>query len=153
MGAIALALLERYLPYIIGVIAIVSTLIFLHHKIYTEGREYERALWIERDAETERKSQELLKLKNHEFELAKTEQDQRYKGALNDYASYINTLTADRNKRVQVSTSASNCSRNAVPTAAGNTESATGASEETLRSLKAVEIIIEQLCVPNMIIK
>lgn len=109
-----------------------------------------------RDAETERKSRELLKLREHEIALDTAKKDQQYIGAIETYANYSidlhRKLDANRMPNKPAKTS---CNTNTVPRTAENTSALARTGPETvqelkyLESLKAVELIIEQICVPN----
>jgi len=78
MGAsLLIALAKRYLPFIIGGVLLGLVLWYIHHTIYQDGREDERAEWVKRDAETDRKSQELLKLKKHEADMINQQNRER----------------------------------------------------------------------------
>ena len=109
-----------------------------------------------RDAETERKGRELLKLREHEIALDTAKKDQQYIGAIETYANYSIDLhrKLDANRLPNKPTK-TNCNTNPVP----RTTEDSGASARTgpqnvqeleyLESLKAVELIIETICVPN----
>jgi hypothetical protein len=109
-----------------------------------------------RDAETERKGRELLKLREHEIALDTAKKDKQYIGAIETYANYSIDLhrQLDAN-RVPNKPTKTNCNTNPMPRTAEDSGSSARASPETiqeleyLESLKAVEIIIEQICVPN----
>jgi hypothetical protein len=109
-----------------------------------------------RDAETERKGRELLKLREHEIALDTAKKDKQYIGAIETYANYSIDLhrQLDANRLPNKPTKA-NCNSNPVPRTTEDSSSLVRASPETvqeleyLESLKAVEIIIEQICVPN----
>ena len=109
-----------------------------------------------RDAETERKSRELLKLREHEIALDTAKKDQQYIGAIETYANYSIDLhrKLDANRMPNKPTK-TNCNTNTVPRTAENTGALarTGPQNvqelEYLESLKAVELIIETICVPN----
>jgi len=114
---IAIILAKRYLPHIIGGLLLVATLWYMHHKIYESGRDDERAEWVKRDAETERKSIELLKLKKHEADQINQHNQERANNAIKIYADHYDELrsAADRiPERVFITTKA-NCSSNALP--------------------------------------
>lgn len=128
MIEIAVALARRYLPQIIAGLLIVATLWYLHHKIYESGRDDERAEWVKRDAETEAKTQELLKLKKHEADMINQHNQERANNAIKTYAKHYDELrsAADRiPERVFVSTKTS-CNSNTVPGASEGRSKAQG---------------------------
>lgn len=117
MIEIAILLARRYLPQIIAGLLIGATLWYLHHKIYESGRDDERAEWVKRDAETEAKTQELLKLKKHEADMINQQNQERANNAIQTYAKHYDELRAAANRipdRVFVSTKTS-CNSNTVP--------------------------------------
>lgn len=125
---ILLALLKRYLPYIIGGVLLGAALWYLHHKIYESGREDERAEWVKRDAETERKTQELLKLKKHEADVINQQNQERANNAIETYAKhYIDLRTAASRipERVYI-TAKTSCGSNSMPGTSSNRSEATG---------------------------
>jgi len=109
-----------------------------------------------RDAETERKGQEFLKLREHEIGLDTKKKDKQYIGAIESYANYSIDLhrKLDANRMQHKPTKAS-CNTNPMPRTAENTGALVGTGPENLQeleyleSLKAVELIIETICVPN----
>jgi hypothetical protein len=109
-----------------------------------------------RDAETERKGRELLKLREHEIALDTAKKDQQYIGAIETYANYSIDLhrQLDAN-RLPNKPAKTNCNSNPVPRTTEDSGALVRASPETvqeleyLESLKAVELIIETICVPN----
>ena len=110
--SLLIALAKRYLPFIIGGLLLGGTLWYLHHKIYESGRDAERAEWVKRDAETERKSQELMKLKKHEADMINQQNQERANNAIQTYANHYDELRAAANRipeRVYVTTKASSC--------------------------------------------
>ena len=109
-----------------------------------------------RDAETERKGRELLKLREHEIALDTAKKDKQYIGAIETYADYSIDLhrQLDAN-RVPNKPAKANCNTNPVPRTAEDSGALAGTGPqnvqelEYLESLKAVELIIETICVPN----
>ena len=140
-------------------VAIAVALVFgmyLHWKseIYDQGVHDERAKWEKRDAETQRQSAELLKLKQHENQIKSDLQNQRSMGAIETYANYSNTLYKQlaATKRVPVNATTSSGDRNAMSGTGQDTCPPTGTSEEAIQhklSIKAAELLIEQHLVPN----
>lgn len=109
-----------------------------------------------RDAETERKGQEFLKLREHEIGLDTKKKDKQYIGAIETYANYSIDLhrQLDAN-RMQHKPAKTSCNSNPVPRTAEDSGALVGTGPENLQeleyleSIKAVELIIEQICVPN----
>lgn len=143
-------------------VAIAAAVVFgmyLHWKseIYDQGVHDERAQWEKRDAETQRQSAELLKLKQHEITTRLNEQNQRSMGAIESYANYSNRLYRElaNAKRMPVNTAASSGNRDTLPGTSQDTCAPAGTSEEDVQrklSIKAVELLIEQYLVPNAVI-
>lgn len=140
-------------------VAIAAAVVFgmyLHWKseIYDQGVHDERVKWEKRDAETQRESAELLKLKQHENDLKEEAQNQRSMGAIETYANYSSTLykqLADA-KRMPNNATTSSGNRDAMPGTCPDTSALAGTSEEDIQrklSIKAVELLIEQYLVPN----
>jgi len=129
MGAsILIALAKRYLPFIIGGLLLGGTLWYIHHKIYESGRDDERAEWVKRDAETDRKSQELLKLKKHEADMINQQNQERANNAIQTYANHYDELRAAANRipeRVFIATKA-NCNSDAMPRTSSDRSEAQG---------------------------
>lgn len=140
-------------------VAIAAVLIFgmyLHWKseIYGQGVHDERAKWEKRDAETQRQSAELLKLKQHENKIKSDLQNQRSMGAIETYANYSNQLYRElaNVKRMPVNATTSSGSVNTMSGTGQDTCPPAGTSEEDVQhklSVKAVELLIEQYLVPN----
>ena len=122
MIELALALGRRYLPFIIGGLLLGATLWYIHHKIYESGRDAERAEWVKRDAETERKSQELMKLKKHEADMINQQNQERANNAIQTYANHYDELRAAASRipeRVFIATKTS-CNSNTLPGTGSN---------------------------------
>lgn len=156
MIELALALGRRYLPYIIGSVLLVGTLWYMHHKIYESGREDERAEWVKRDAVTERKSQELMKLKKHEADMINQQNQERANNAIQTYATHYDELRAAASRipeRVYVTTKASSCSNTVPGTGSNRSETqggigGTGKAElppENIRELNKTISLIEDM--------
>ncbi len=165
MGAsLLIALVKKYAAkgaLVLGVVLFLGGMyLYWESKVYDKGYDAAVKKYEKRDAETERKGRELLKLREHEIALDTAKKDQQYIGARDAYANYSaylhRQLDANRlsNKPAQA-----NCNSNAVPGTAKDSIALVRASPETvqeleyLESLKAVEIIIEQICVPNSEVK
>lgn len=107
---------------------------YLRHSIYTQGADDQLALCNKRDAETKRQGEELLKLKNHEIDMARQQSREDYLKALEIYGNenirLTNQLNADINKRLYVAAKAKrpSCGSDAVPAKVGISESATARS-------------------------
>lgn len=133
--------------------------IYLHWKgqIYDQGVNDERAKWEKRDAETQRQSAELLKLKQHENQVKSDLQNQRSMGAIESYANYSNRLYRElaNAKRMSVNATTSSGDRGTMSGTSQDTCTPTGTSEEDVQrklSIKAAELLIEQYLVPNAVI-
>lgn len=125
---IAIILAKRYLPHIIGGLLLVATLWYMHHAIYQNGREDERAEWVKRDAETERKSIELMKLKKHEADQINQHNQERANNAIKIYADHYDELRAAADRipeRVFITTKTS-CNSDTVPGTSESRSKVTG---------------------------
>ena len=102
------------------------------------------------------KNETLLKLREHEIGLDTKKKDKQYIGAIETYANYSIDLhrQLDAN-RMSNKPAKTNCSANTMPRTAEDSSSLVGTGPENLQeleyleSIKAVELIIEQICVPN----
>ena len=161
MGAsLLLALVKKYAAkgaLVLGVVLFLGGMyLYWESKIYDNGYNAAVKKYEKRDAETERKGQEFLKLREHEIGLDTKKKDKQYIGAIETYANYSIDLhrQLDAN-RMSNKPAKTNCSTNTMPRAAENPGplARTGPQNvqelEYLESLKAVELIIEQICVPN----
>jgi len=161
MGAsLLLALVKKYAAkgaLVLGVVLFLGGMyLYWESKIYDSGYNDAVKKYEKRDAETERKGRELLKLREHEIALDTAKKDQQYIGAIETYANYSidlhRKLDANRMPNKPAKTS---CNTNTVPRTAENPGSLARTGPETLQeleyleSLKAVELIIETICVPN----
>lgn len=161
MGAsLLLAIVKKYAAkgaLVLGVVLFLGGMyLYWESKVYDNGYNAAVKKYEKRDAETERKGRELLKLREHEIALDTAKKDKQYIGAIETYANYSIDLhrQLDAN-RMSNKPAKTNCNTNTVPRAAEDSSALVRASPETiqeleyLESLKAVEIIIEQICVPN----
>lgn len=161
MGAsLLLALVKKYAAkgaLVLGVVLFLGGMyLYWESKIYDSGYNAAVKKYEKRDAETERKGQEFLKLREHEIGLDTKKKDKQYIGAIETYANYSIDLhrQLDAN-RMQHKPAKTNCSTNTMPRATEDSSALarTGPQNvqelEYLESLKAVELIIEQICVPN----
>lgn len=161
MGAsLLLALAKKYAAkgaLVLGVVLFLGWMyLYWESKVYDNGYNDAIKKYEKRDAETERKGQELLKLREHEIALDTAKKDKQYIGAIETYANYSIDLhrQLDANRMQHKPTKAS-CNSNTVPRTAEDPVALAGTGPqnvqelEYLESLKAVELIIEQICVPN----
>ena len=161
MGAsLLLALAKKYAAkgaLVLGVVLFLGAMyLYWESKVYDNGYNAAVKKYEKRDAEKERKGQEMLKLREHEIALDTAKKDKQYIGAIETYANYSidlhRKLDANRMPNKPAKTS---CNTNTVPRTAENTSALARTGPETvqelkyLESLKAVELIIEQICVPN----
>lgn len=161
MGAsLLLALVKKYAAkgaLVLGVVLFLGGMyLYWESKVYDNGYNDAVKKYEKRDAETERKGQELLKLREHEIALDTAKKDKQYIGAIETYANYSIDLhrKLDAN-RMQHKPAKTNCSTNTMPRATEDSGAFARAGPKTiqelayLESMKAVELIIEQICVPN----
>ena len=161
MGAsLLLALVKKYAAkgaLVLGVVLFLGGMyLYWESKVYDNGYNAAVKKYEKRDAETERKGQEFLKLREHEIALDTAKKDQQYIGAIETYANYSIDLhrKLDAN-RMSNKPAKTNCNTNPMPRATEDSGALarTGPQNvqelEYLESLKAVELIIEQICVPN----
>ena len=161
MGAsLLLALVKKYAAkgaLVLGVVLFLGGMyLYWESKIYDTGYNDAVKKYEKRDAETERKGQEFLKLREHEIGLDTKKKDKQYIGAIETYANYSSDLhrQLDAN-RMSNKPAKTSCNTNPMPRATENPGALarTGPQNvqelEYLESLKAVELIIEQICVPN----
>ena len=161
MGAsLLLALVKKYAAkgaLVLGVVLFLGAMyLYWESKVYDNGYNDAVKKYEKRDAETERKGRELLKLREHEIALDTAKKDKQYIGAIETYANYSIDMRRQLDaNRMQHKPTKTNCSANTVPRTAENTSALARAGPqnvqelEYLESLKAVELIIEQICVPN----
>jgi len=161
MGAsLLLALVKKYAAkgaLVLGVVLFLGGMyLYWESKVYDNGYNDAVKKYEKRDAETERKGQEFLKLREHEIGLDTKKKDKQYIGAIETYANYSIDLhrQLDAN-RMSNKPAKTNCNTNPMPRATEDSGALarTGPQNvqelEYLESLKAVELIIEQICVPN----
>jgi len=161
MGAsLLLALVKKYAAkgaLVLGVVLFLGGMyLYWESKVYDNGYNAAVKKYEKRDDETERKGQELLKLREHEIALDTAKKDKQYIGAIETYANYSSYLhrQLDAN-RMPNKPAKTNCNTNPMPRATEDSGALARAGPETLQeleyleSLKAVELIIEQICVPN----
>ena len=156
MIELALALVRRYLPHIIGGLLLGATLWYMHHRIYESGRDAERRLWVAETVKLERKSQELLKLKKHEADMIDQQNQERANNAIETYAKHYDELRAAASRipeRVFIATKTS-CNSNAMPGTGENRSKATGGiggtgktelPEQNIRELNKTISMIEDM--------
>ena len=161
MGAsLLLALVKKYAAkgaLVLGVVLFLGGMyLYWESKVYDNGYNAAVKKYEKRDAETERKGRELLKLREHEIALDTAKKDKQYIGAIETYANYSIDLhrQLDAN-RMSNKPAKTNCNTNPMPRATEDSGALARAGPqnvqelEYLESLKAVELIIEQICVPN----
>lgn len=111
-------LLVKFLPYIIGAVLIVSGYFGWKHHIETAVRIEVMSEVAARDAETERKGMELLKLKQHEADLINQQNQARANNAIQIYAQRYDDLrraAADQRVRMRVKAAKTSCDTNTMP--------------------------------------
>lgn len=161
MGAsLLLALVKKYAAkgaLVLGIVLFLGAMyLYWESKVYDNGYNAAVKKYEKRDAETERKGQELLKLREHEIAIDTAKKDKQYIGAIESYANYSIDLhrQLDAN-RMQHKPAKTSCGGNRVQERTEDSSSLARAGPETvqeleyLESIKAVELIIEQICVPN----
>ena len=161
MGAsLLLALVKKYAAkgaLVLGVVLfLVGMYLYWESNVYDNGYNDAVKKYEKRDDETERKGQEFLKLREHEIGLDTKKKNQQYIGAIETYANYSIDLHRKLDvNRMQHKPTKTNCNTNPMPRATEDSGALarTGPQNvqelEYLESLKAVELIIEQICVPN----
>lgn len=137
MYTLALDLLKRYLPQIIFAISVIVALALLRHQIFEDGRLYEREIWEEDKAKTDKKAAEFLDEERSKHEAALEKQKKDLIGAFNESQKLNDQLAADltesRNHRMFVSTKKpTNCS-NQGKTEATSSSGIGGAGAEVYR--------------------
>lgn len=141
----AIDLFKRFLPQIIGALVIMGALAYAHHKIDQGG--YNRAVteYEKRDAETQRQSEELLKLKQHEADIANQLNRERTTNAIKIYAQHYDDL---RNnpvvERVFIRTKTANCGSDTMP-GAGKDRSTTQKGFERVGQTELPESNLREL--------
>jgi len=165
MGAsLLLALVKKYAAkgaLVLGVVLFLGGMyLYWESKIYDNGYNDAVKKYEKRDAETERKGQEFLKLREYEIGLDTKKKDKQYIGAIETYANYSIDLhrQLDANRMPNKPTKTS-CNTNPMPRSTENPGALARTGPENLQeleyleSLKAVELIIEQICVPNSMVE
>lgn len=156
---------------------VIGAYFYWKHEVVSEALDKERAAWNERDAETERKGKEILRLRNIEIERTKEQQRNNYIGAIEAYAKHIQSLNDElnfnRNKRLFVNTTQASCDRNPEGGKTGGAERTRGESSgilqtelepetaETIRANAAevetgarlCEILIEKFLIPESVMR
>lgn len=158
--SLLLALVKKYAAkgaLVLGIVLFLGGMyLYWESKVYDNGYNDAVKKYEKRDAETERKGRELLKLREHEIGLDTKKKDKQYIGAIETYANYSIDLhrQLDAN-RMSNKPAKTNCNTNTVPRTAEDSSALVGTGPENLQeleyleSLKAVELIIEKICVPN----
>lgn len=138
MIEIILALARRYLPQIVGAIAIILALWYLHHTIYESGREDERAVWQEAELKIRKESEAIMAKSVAEYEEELKRQKSNLIGAFNESEKLRNNLKRDiaesGKHRMYVKTKTPPCGGNAVPTKAADSGGVDRARETIQRS-------------------
>ena len=161
MGAsLLLALVKKYAAkgaLVLGIVLFLGGMyLYWESKVYDNGYNAAVKKYEKRDAETERKGRELLKLREHEIALDTAKKDKQYIGAIETYANYSSDLhrQLDANRMPNKPTK-TNCNSNTLPRTAEDSGALVGTGPQTIQeleymeSIKAVELIIETICVPN----
>lgn len=109
-ASFALALAKKYLPQILGAIAIIALYFYWHHAVFQQGYDTATLKFDKRDAETERKGQQLLLLKQHEADKINQDNKERLLNATKIYADHYASLRANPViERVFVNTKTASC--------------------------------------------
>jgi len=121
LGAIVVRLLSKYLYQIAIVLAILAAYFAWAHHIAAVQEEKDKAAVAVRDAETAKKSAELLAGEKAKVEKANNETIARLKNAVDIYAEHSSNLSADVTNLVERMRSAnskrSSCGKDSVPRA------------------------------------
>ncbi len=152
MIAIAIEILKKYLPFILGALFLIGVYFYWQNKIYDKGYDAAVAEYEKRDLDTARKSEELLKRAQHEADEKNKQTQERLTNAAKIYAKHYDDLRSTPViERVFIRTKAAGCDENAMPGTAkgGQAGSArTGQAElpaENLRELNKVISDIERM--------
>lgn len=126
-----------------GVFLFLTGLYFYwQHKIYTEGYDKATSEWQKREEKINRQTTELLKLKDHEIELAVKANSTRYTNAITEYVKNneerMRVLTTDYDKRLRVKAKCPS-SGNALPPA----PDISGGNSQGRESLDFAELALE----------
>src|SRR5574343_532968 len=127
----------------LGVFLFLTGLYFYwQHKIYTEGYDKATVEWQKREEKINHQTTELLKLKDHEIELAVKTNSTRYANAITEYVKNneerIRALTTDYDKRLRVK---AKCPSNRDPLPASANIS--GGNSQGRESLDFEELALE----------
>lgn len=127
----------------LGVFLFLTGLYFYwQHKIYMEGYDKATAEWQKREEKINRQTTELLKLKDHEIELAVKANSTRYTNAITEYVKNneerMRVLTTDYDKRLRVKAKCSS-GGNALPPA----PDIPGGNSQGRESLDFAELALE----------
>jgi len=118
-------LLLRYLPYLIGVGAVLAAYIYWYDHTYSEGYDDAVVLYEKRDAATLVKAQALMVKRTEENAVLLEEQQNRYMGAIEVYAKHIEDINAaairNAGKRLYVHTKPNTTCSTTLPSGAGDT--------------------------------
>lgn len=159
MGTFLLAkeLFFKYLPHIIGAVAVIGSLWYLHHSIYTEGYTDAQTAYEERDAKTAAKGAELLADKEREvrkLNIQLIERTQNANKIKEIHAEELATYRHAQPSRMPVNTAKASSCVNTMPGSvigsgigkSGNVETATAElSEAATREFNKVVDKIEKM--------
>ena len=142
-------MIQLYARQIFGIavlLAIIGGYYYWKHEVSEQGHAACMADVKRRDDYTMEQSIRIKQEAKQEYEEERIKNETNYNNAIRTYADYANRM------RVTAEANRTSGSKVRVPTEASCPESYFGSSEETL-SIKAVELIIEKICLPNMEIK
>ena len=133
MGAsFALALAKKYLPQILGAIAIIALYFYWHHAVFQDGYNTATLKFEKRDADTERKGKQLLMLKQHEADIINKDNRERLLNATKIYADHYANLHANPViERVFVNAKTASCSGDSMPGSDSDRSKAAGGTGGT----------------------
>lgn len=118
MYTILIQFASKYLFQIIATIVIIAAYFTWQHHQQALGEERVKAEVAKRDAETARKSAELIASEKAKVEQLNNEQNERYKNAITIYAdraTELNDDVANLTKRMRHSTKAADCNQDSMP--------------------------------------
>lgn len=145
-----ITLLKRYLPQILGAIFIIGLYFYWHNHVYDNGYQSAMKKYELRDIETERKSSEFLKLKQHEVNLVNKQTQERLTNATKIYAKHYDDLRRNSAiERMLIRTKTTSCGGDTLP---GTSKSGQGSKEGTERTSQA-ELPAENLQELNSVIE
>lgn len=117
----ARALARKYLPQILGAIAIIALYFYWHHAVFQDGYNTATLKFEKRNAETERNGQQFLLLKQRETDTINKDNKERLLNATKIYADHYANLRANPIvERVYVNTKATSCGRDTLPRSDSN---------------------------------